>query len=460
MRAHKVHRSLSLVLSAAALSLTCGSASAKITVEGTPIEQKRINDAIARLEAASPTAKACFADLRARAEEVKIKIGKTADIATANGATNQVIMNTSPIECLMQINNAAGGGMALKSSSFDLILAHEVLGHLHNKIKGLPWGEPAAMAKVNKIRTEMGLPTRTAYSVKEGKKTVVPFSDGSKVDATEGLKKGNAGAPGRRAIELQAQIPVVLAPSIRGDSFDLFMDEVFPLPQINMLFPDGSTQQTELVFLDASLFPSPEPEFPAAIDFLYMDLGSFTYEGQPTAGSLVDPIPDNNRGGVGMLPLPEPLPLPPVPDPVLPLELQGDYLVQNPVFDQFGDPGYMPTQLTGELQFDPLSQTYAGNLLFQAILYAPPPPVLCVADVTTTGATLPGQPGFGEPDGAVNIDDLGYFLNAFVAGDASIADVTTTGATLEGQPGYGQPDGVVDIDDLGYFLNLFLAGCS
>lgn len=83
----------------------------------------------------------------------------------------------------------------------------------------------------------------------------------------------------------------------------------------------------------------------------------------------------------------------------------------------------------------------------------------CIADLTTTGATLPGQPGFGSPDGAVDLDDLGYYLNAWLLGDPSIADVTTTGATLPGQPGFGMPDGAVGLDDLGYYLNFWLLGC-
>ncbi|MEM9064320.1 MAG: GC-type dockerin domain-anchored protein [Planctomycetota bacterium] len=83
----------------------------------------------------------------------------------------------------------------------------------------------------------------------------------------------------------------------------------------------------------------------------------------------------------------------------------------------------------------------------------------CVPDLTTTGATLVGQPGFGVPDTIVDIDDLGYFLGFWLPGDASVADVTTTGATLVGQPGFGVSDGVVDLDDLGYFLGFWLAGC-
>ena len=89
-----------------------------------------------------------------------------------------------------------------------------------------------------------------------------------------------------------------------------------------------------------------------------------------------------------------------------------------------------------------------------------PPSLSCnPADVTTTGATISGQPGFAEPDGAVDLEDLGYFLNFWTVSDASPADLTTVGATVEGQAGFGQPDGAVDLDDLGYFLNFWLVGC-
>ncbi|MEM9065399.1 MAG: GC-type dockerin domain-anchored protein [Planctomycetota bacterium] len=86
------------------------------------------------------------------------------------------------------------------------------------------------------------------------------------------------------------------------------------------------------------------------------------------------------------------------------------------------------------------------------------PVVECIPDVTTTGATLEGQPGFGVPDGAADLDDLGFFLGLWLVGDLQ-TDFTTTGATLEGQPGFGVPDGAVDLDDLGFFVNLWLLGC-
>jgi len=80
------------------------------------------------------------------------------------------------------------------------------------------------------------------------------------------------------------------------------------------------------------------------------------------------------------------------------------------------------------------------------------------ADQTSTGATIVGQPGFGQPDNVIDADDLGYYLNLWVLSDLE-ADGTTSGATLEGQPGFGVPDGVVDLDDLGFFLSVWLIGC-
>jgi len=89
-----------------------------------------------------------------------------------------------------------------------------------------------------------------------------------------------------------------------------------------------------------------------------------------------------------------------------------------------------------------------------------PPTLGCSgADLSTTGATLQGQQGFGVPDGVIDGDDLSFFLNFWAASDASVGDVTTTGATIAGQQGFGVPDGNVDGDDLGFFLNLWIPGC-
>ena len=81
----------------------------------------------------------------------------------------------------------------------------------------------------------------------------------------------------------------------------------------------------------------------------------------------------------------------------------------------------------------------------------------CLPDVTTQGAGS-GDPGYGVPDGGVTSADIQFFVNAWVAPDASVADLTTTGAG-SGDPGYGVPDGTVTAADLNYYVNLWVAGC-
>ncbi|MEM9063877.1 MAG: GC-type dockerin domain-anchored protein [Planctomycetota bacterium] len=105
--------------------------------------------------------------------------------------------------------------------------------------------------------------------------------------------------------------------------------------------------------------------------------------------------------------------------------------------------------LTGATSGVPLTLTLIGEVTSAA----------CITDVTTAGATLPGQPGYGVADGISDLDDLGYYLNFWLTGDPA-ADVTTAGASIPGQPGYGIPDGMVDLDDLGYFIGLWLVGCN
>jgi hypothetical protein len=78
----------------------------------------------------------------------------------------------------------------------------------------------------------------------------------------------------------------------------------------------------------------------------------------------------------------------------------------------------------------------------------------CAADLTSTA--VPGQAGYGYPNGALNNDDFFFYLALFSAGDAR-ADLTT--GAVAGQPGYGVPNGVNTNDDFFYYLSQFAAGC-
>jgi hypothetical protein len=79
----------------------------------------------------------------------------------------------------------------------------------------------------------------------------------------------------------------------------------------------------------------------------------------------------------------------------------------------------------------------------------------CRPDLTTTA--IPGQSGYGTPNGVLNNDDFFYYLAQFASGNAAVADLT--GTAIPSQPGYGTPNGIVNNDDFFYFLTLFAAGC-
>jgi len=79
----------------------------------------------------------------------------------------------------------------------------------------------------------------------------------------------------------------------------------------------------------------------------------------------------------------------------------------------------------------------------------------CAPDLTT--GAIPGQPGYGVPNGLLNTDDFFYYLAQYSAGNVAVADLTT--GAIPGQPGYGVPNGVVNTDDFFFYLSLFSIGC-
>ena len=79
----------------------------------------------------------------------------------------------------------------------------------------------------------------------------------------------------------------------------------------------------------------------------------------------------------------------------------------------------------------------------------------CEPDLTT--GAVPGQPGYGVPNGVLDNDDFFYYLAQFAGGNLAVADVTT--GAVPGQPGYGVPNGIINNDDFFYYLAIFAAGC-
>ncbi len=79
----------------------------------------------------------------------------------------------------------------------------------------------------------------------------------------------------------------------------------------------------------------------------------------------------------------------------------------------------------------------------------------CRPDLTT--GAIPGQPGYGVPNGVLNNDDFFYYLSQFAAGNIAVADLTTT--AIPGSAGYGVPNGIINNDDFFFYLTIFSAGC-
>jgi len=79
----------------------------------------------------------------------------------------------------------------------------------------------------------------------------------------------------------------------------------------------------------------------------------------------------------------------------------------------------------------------------------------CRPDLTT--GAIPGQPGYGTPNGIVNNDDFFYYLSQFAAGNLAVADMTTT--AIPGSPGYGVPNGIINNDDFFFYLSIFSTPC-
>ncbi|MEM9065982.1 MAG: hypothetical protein AAGB51_10880 [Planctomycetota bacterium] len=77
-----------------------------------------------------------------------------------------------------------------------------------------------------------------------------------------------------------------------------------------------------------------------------------------------------------------------------------------------------------------------------------------VVTIRDTATSTAGTPIDGDGDGMPGGDLILRYEHA----RASVGDITTTGATLPGQTGFGMPDGKVDLDDLGYYLTFWLTG--
>jgi hypothetical protein len=128
----------------------------------------------------------------------------------------------------------------------------------------------------------------------------------------------------------------------------------------------------------------------------------------------------------------------------------------------------IPVGGEGEIDFDPTtgelfmaagqisSRIYAVNTITGAATWAGDLPFVTSAIAFAGNAVicpmdLDNGSGLGTRDGAVNIDDLLFFLTKFESGNQA--------ADLDNGTSTGTPNGAVEIDDLLFFLVNFENGC-
>ncbi|MEM1331648.1 MAG: S8 family serine peptidase [Planctomycetota bacterium] len=93
---------------------------------------------------------------------------------------------------------------------------------------------------------------------------------------------------------------------------------------------------------------------------------------------------------------------------------------------------------------------------FSLRFYGTEPVSECIADVTTTGQN-PGDSQYGERDGTVDITDLTYVVERWIASDSAV-DFTTDDAN-PGDSGFGVPDGSITVQDLTFYVEAWVEGC-
>lgn len=111
-----------------------------------------------------------------------------------------------------------------------------------------------------------------------------------------------------------------------------------------------------------------------------------------------------------------------------------------------------PHWLVDAIHPTPEGADFIQSLIWSAINTGPAHDI-CPAD--WTGSSDPMDRFFGIPDGVVDVEDFGYFLNLFAAGDPR-ADLTDRPADPLSDRAVPR---VVDADDFFAYLDLFAQGC-
>ena len=291
-------RSLSglTLLSAAMMSPV----TATIIVEGTPEEKQLIEDHIASLRTRSTLANTWFGEFDGSAN-VTIRCGESPFGGRADVANRVATIDKEFISCFKFIDPPGGPpGFARQSVDLDMIIAHEVLGH----IRLGTMAEGRVLTAMNAIRREVGYVERIKYLTKVDGRLVSVFADESMLDFTDAMakrtKKNGVSQTGVR-LDTSSQVQVVGTLSPGGEmQFALDPASLGQTLDIDTTPLGGGIESVSLNDFSLALSGlTPSIDSPNTnIDSFSLGFGSFDLAGEETGLNFLDSDLDPH-GGAG-----------------------------------------------------------------------------------------------------------------------------------------------------------------
>jgi hypothetical protein len=303
------------------------SAHATLVLEGSIEEKAELRKIIDDYKKDSPKAQAIVADLeKTETGDVKVRFGKTADIATAQPGAKIITINKPAVSAMKLIEKPDGGGKALEQFSMPYLFGHEGIHILRPGDT-----EDQVVSRNNEVRVEKGSSKRTKYEVdKVGEKTVLPFDDGSKVDLTDAFRASAAagGSPGVSILQTAGNLAFSALEDATTGELTLGLTQGSIDQYMTLSLPDelgGELISVKLLEISTRLTPSSSMDFSLVANDFYMKFEAFDLGGRNTGTNIIRPyLPHQTPYGYREI----------LADDVLRFDFSGDLGWTNALFDE------------------------------------------------------------------------------------------------------------------------------
>jgi hypothetical protein len=303
------------------------SAHATLVLEGSIEEKAELRKIIDAYKKDSPKAQAIVADLeKTETGDVKVRFGKTADIATAQPGAKIITINKPAVSAMKLIEKPDGGGKALEQFSMPYLFGHEGIHILRPGDT-----EDQVVSRNNEVRVEKGSSKRTKYEVdKVGEKTVLPFDDGSKVDLTDAFRASAAtgGSPGVSILQTAGNLAFSALEDATTGELTLGLTQGSIDQYMTLSLPDelgGELISVKLLEISTRLTPSSSMDFSLVANDFYMKFEAFDLGGRNTGTNIIRPyLPHQTPYGYREI----------LADDVLRFDFSGDLGWTNALFDE------------------------------------------------------------------------------------------------------------------------------